>query len=99
MSLMEILDTIQIEDWVIRRRIPAGAGPFPLFVLLHGWTGDENAMWIFASRLPAGAMLLAPRACMFRPWVDLDGIPSTQSLAGRGGFSPGVGRALYSSDQ
>ena len=67
MSLMEILDTIQIEDWVIRRRIPAGEGPFPLFVLLHGWTGDENAMWIFASRLPAGAMLLAPRGLYVSP--------------------------------
>jgi len=29
--------------------------------MLHGWTGDENVMWIFASRLPAQAWLIAPR--------------------------------------
>jgi phospholipase/carboxylesterase len=29
--------------------------------MLHGWTGDENSMWVFASRLPKGALLIAPR--------------------------------------
>ncbi len=30
-------------------------------MLLHGWTGDENVMWIFTSRLPARYLILAPR--------------------------------------
>jgi len=30
-------------------------------LLLHGWTGDENAMWVFANRLPKNALLVAPR--------------------------------------
>jgi phospholipase/carboxylesterase len=40
---------------------PQISGPHPLILLLHGWTGDEKSMWIFASRLPEDAILLAPR--------------------------------------
>lgn len=52
---------IHISEWTIRIREPEGAGPHPLILLLHGWTGDENSMWIFASRLPDDALLVAPR--------------------------------------
>jgi phospholipase/carboxylesterase len=52
---------IEIGGWDMRMRIPPGDGPHPLIVLLHGWTGDENSMWIFASRLPEDVFLLAPR--------------------------------------
>ena len=51
----------EIDGWVFRQRIPPGGGPHALILMLHGWTGDENAMWIFASRLPTEAILLAPR--------------------------------------
>lgn len=54
--------TIQIDDWVLRIREPDGEGPHPVVLLLHGWTGDENSMWIFASRLPEQYLLIAPRA-------------------------------------
>lgn len=67
MSDVEVNEIIHIGEWVIRQRIPAGDGSFPLFLLLHGWTGDENAMGIFASRLPASAMLLAPRGLYASP--------------------------------
>jgi phospholipase/carboxylesterase len=40
---------------------PGGTGPFPVLLMLHGWTGDENSMWIFASRLPRHALIVAPR--------------------------------------
>lgn len=33
-----------------------------LLLLLHGWTGDENSMWVFESALPRRAWLAAPRA-------------------------------------
>jgi phospholipase/carboxylesterase len=36
--------------------------PPRLILLLHGWTGDENSMWVFESALPRGAWLAAPRA-------------------------------------
>ena len=52
---------ITIKDWVIRFRQPEGAGPFPVVLMLHGWTGDENSMWIFAPRLLKNALLIAPR--------------------------------------
>lgn len=52
---------LKINDWVLRARLPSGDGYFPLVLMLHGWTGDERAMWVFAPRLPAEAVLLAPR--------------------------------------
>jgi phospholipase/carboxylesterase len=55
-------ETIQVADWVVRMRVPEGRGPFPVILLLHGWTGDENSMWIFARNLPPDTLLLAPRA-------------------------------------
>lgn len=47
-------------DWIFRFR-PATTAPFRLLVLLHGWTGDENSMWVFARNLPAQVAVLAPR--------------------------------------
>ena len=48
-------------EWVYRASQPDGSGPFPVILLLHGWTGDENSMWVFTSRLPANHLLIAPR--------------------------------------
>jgi phospholipase/carboxylesterase len=53
--------TLQLDQWVARMRQPEGSGPFPVYLLLHGLTGDEDVMWVFASRLPANALLVAPR--------------------------------------
>jgi phospholipase/carboxylesterase len=58
---------LEINNLVIQARIPPGDGPRPVFVMLHGWTGDENSMWIFASRLPENAILLAPRGLYVSP--------------------------------
>jgi phospholipase/carboxylesterase len=63
-------DTTQIvifDDWTIRLREPDGSGPHRLLLLLHGWTGDENVMWIFAPRLPKEALLVAPRGLHAAP--------------------------------
>lgn len=51
----------QIGSWTLRVRAPEGPGPHPVFVLVHGWTGDENSMWVFSGRLPENALLIAPR--------------------------------------
>jgi phospholipase/carboxylesterase len=56
------IETRHIEDWVIKTRRPDGEGPFPVILMLHGWTGNEKAMWVFAGRMPMDALLLAPRA-------------------------------------
>ena len=58
---------LEIGRLVVQARIPPGEGKHPLFVMLHGWTGDENSMWIFAPRLPPDAILLAPRGLFESP--------------------------------
>jgi phospholipase/carboxylesterase len=58
---------INIGDWIVRQRVPDEGGPFHLILLLHGWTGDENSMWIFASRLPSNYIILSPRGISDAP--------------------------------
>jgi phospholipase/carboxylesterase len=52
---------IQFQDWSLRIR-PAAATPARLMLMLHGWTGDENSMWVFGRDLSPQYLLLAPRA-------------------------------------
>ncbi len=61
------IKSIQIDDWMIRYRTPDGPGPHPVIWLFHGWTGDEDSMWVFASRLPKHFLLLAPRGLYSTP--------------------------------
>ena len=49
-------------------------------VMLHGWTGDENAMWIFAQRLPPNYWLLAPRGLFPAPLGGFGWHPHRQSI-------------------
>jgi len=47
--------------WTIRVRY-AAREPARFMLLLHGWTGDENSMWIFARKFPEDLWIAAPRA-------------------------------------
>lgn len=47
--------------WTMRVR-HATEEPARFMLLLHGWTGDENSMWIFTNRFPADMWIAAPRA-------------------------------------
>lgn len=58
---------IQKGDWVLRKRMPESDKPNKLLLLLHGWTGDENSMWIFASRLPQDYLIISPRGIYNTP--------------------------------
>jgi phospholipase/carboxylesterase len=86
----------EIDGWILRQHTPKGQGLHPLTLLLHGWTGDETVMWVFASRLPKDTMLVAPRGLYAVPsggygwehhevrdwpWVD-DLQPSVEALLG-----------------
>ena len=53
---------VEINDWVLKVRQPEGTGPHPVIIMNHGWTGNEDVMWIFGARLPDNALLVAPRA-------------------------------------
>ena len=50
----------QVGSLIFRERAAQGAGRHPLQLLLHGWTGDENSMWVFSARLPKDTWLVAP---------------------------------------
>jgi len=52
---------IQFNDWTLRIR-EAVEKPARLLLMLHGYTGDENSMWVFAKDLPPNLWMIAPRA-------------------------------------
>lgn len=55
------VEKIEIGGWVLRQKLPLVTDSPRLMLMLHGWTGDENSMWIFAPRLPSSYLILAPR--------------------------------------
>lgn len=61
--------------WTMRVR-HATQKPARFMLLLHGWTGDENSMWIFTHRFPPDLWIIAPRG----PYAAQDGGYSWRSL-------------------
>jgi phospholipase/carboxylesterase len=63
--------------WILRVR-PVKAGEIKrVLLLIHGWTGDENSMWVFARQIPDDYLIIAPRGPVSGPsgygWAALDG--------------------------
>ena len=54
-------ELIQFDGWTLRIRRTTHPTP-RLLLLLHGLTGDENSMWVFARGLPPDYWMIAPRA-------------------------------------
>lgn len=54
-------ELLEFNGWTLRVRSTTAANP-RLLVMIHGWTGDENSMWVFTRRLPADFWIIAPRA-------------------------------------
>lgn len=52
---------LAIEGWTIRISQPSSNGNHPVIIMLHGLTGDENSMWIFARHLQSRYIIIAPR--------------------------------------
>lgn len=52
---------VEFGGWTLRVR-PAAMQQARLLLLLHGWTGDENSMWVFVRNFPADYWIVAPRA-------------------------------------
>ncbi len=52
---------ITFNNWTLRIRESTHQQP-RLLLLLHGLTGDENSMWVFARNLPSHYWMIAPRA-------------------------------------
>ena len=57
---------IPFENWILRTRAPIGPGR-RILLMLHGWQGDENSMWVFAHKFPADYWIVAPRAPHLAP--------------------------------
>ena len=80
---------IEFNDWTLRVR-KATKFPARFLLMLHGWTGDENSMWVFARNFPADYWIAAPRAPYAAPeggysWRPLpavtNGRPSLDDLS------------------
>ncbi|MCQ3938080.1 MAG: hypothetical protein DPW18_13680 [Chloroflexi bacterium] len=54
-------ELIEFNGWTMRVRPSTSENP-RLLLMLHGWTGDENSMWVFTRRLPEDYWIAAPRA-------------------------------------
>lgn len=52
---------IEFKNWTLRIR-EAAKPSARLLLLIHGFTGDENSMWVFARNLSPDYWILAPRA-------------------------------------
>ena len=52
---------IEFNNWTLRIREASDPSP-RLLLLIHGLTGDENSMWVFARNLPSKYWMVAPRA-------------------------------------
>lgn len=59
--------TVNDGRWVYRQYLPSNPGTHPVILLLHGWTGDEKSMSIFASRLAKNYLILSPRGLFPTP--------------------------------
>ena len=78
-------EIIALENQTLRVRKTAHPKP-NLLLLIHGFTGDENSMWVFTRDLPAHYWIVAPRA----PYVSERGgyswRPNQTSELGLPGF-------------
>jgi phospholipase/carboxylesterase len=54
-------ELVALQAWTLRVR-RASREPARLLLLLHGWTGDENSMWVFVRNFPSDYWMVAPRA-------------------------------------
>ncbi|MBL8078360.1 MAG: hypothetical protein JNM55_10400 [Anaerolineales bacterium] len=81
-------ETIEMNGWTLRTQASESASP-RLLVLIHGWTGDENSMWVFTRRFPPDYWMIAPRAphkadpsgySWRPPQPELFGRPSLEAL-------------------
>lgn len=53
--------TVYERGWIIRIRPANISPPNQIFLMIHGWTGDERSMQVFARGLPADNLIFFPR--------------------------------------
>jgi phospholipase/carboxylesterase len=91
------LKDLQLDGWTLKVREPQDTeAPHPVVFLIHGWTGDERSMWVFAQRLPKQALLIAPRATYASKHENLAGFSWVENRAGQFSELPAFEPALSS---
>ncbi|MEX1247991.1 MAG: alpha/beta fold hydrolase [Anaerolineales bacterium] len=93
---MKDLLEVQLGSWTLKIREPIqGDKPHPVIILIHGWTGDEGSMWVFAPRLPQNTLLIAPRAPYVSNHPEFGGCSWVERRAGEfsqlSAFDPALG--------
>jgi len=53
---------IEFNNWQLRIREPENRFSDRVLLLLHGWSGDENSMWVFTKDIPPDYWVISPRA-------------------------------------
>lgn len=97
---MESILDLTLGSWTLKVRPPInGATLQRVIFLIHGWTGDERSMWVFASRLPKNAQLVAPRAPYVSNHPQFGGYSWVEQRAGEFSRLETFGPALASFDQ
>lgn len=71
----------QLDGWTYRLR-PADAAPARLLLMLHGWTGNEDSMWLFTRGLTGQYAILLPRAPFAAPEGGYTWRPTQAGRAG-----------------
>ena len=61
------LFTVENNGWTVRVERPDHPHSAPALLLLHGWTGDENVMWVFTRKLTGQYWMFAPRGPVKAP--------------------------------
>lgn len=87
--MLSVSDTqlLQLDGWALRLR-PPHQRPARLLLMLHGWTGDERSMWVFAPHTVPDYWIVAPRAPFptqpsgysWRPLIERRGWPRLEDL-------------------
>lgn len=87
---LEISDT-KLARWLIRLRLPDRGKSTSVLLLLHGWTGDEDSMSIFISRLPKDIIIISPRGLFDTPLGGFGWRPSgSEFWPDINAFSPAI---------
>jgi phospholipase/carboxylesterase len=55
------------DGWTMRVRPGSNQLSHRLLVLLHGWTGNEDVMWIFTRQIPPDYWIISPRGPVSAP--------------------------------
>ena len=61
MQTQTTTETIEFNGWTLRI-CPSETENPRLLLMIHGWTGNENSMWVFTKKFPADYWIIAPRA-------------------------------------